>query len=134
MTVSRRSGNPGLADALFSRIVRSRGRCEYPGCTSPGPFDTAHNIPRAASGTRCVEDNAWCLCRTHHHLVDSRWHEKQALTSATIGMVRYAELQALDVGYRDLPTTSAVFWREEVARLKARCIELGLDTRKQIPA
>lgn len=130
MTVSRRKGDCALADVLFSRIVRSRGRCEYPGCTSQGPYDTAHNIPRAASGTRCVEDNAWCLCRTHHRLVDSRWHEKHALTLATIGEARYEELRQLDAGYKNLPTTSAVFWRDEVDRLKARCRELGLSEKR----
>lgn len=134
MTVSRRKGNPGLADALFSRIVRSRGRCEYHGCTSQGPYDTAHNIPRECSGTRCVEDNAWCMCRTHHRLIDKHWHEKRSLTLSTIGEDRYDELRSLADGYKDRSGTSVLFWADEVHRLKARCDELGLDKRRQVPA
>lgn len=130
MSVARRTGDPGNADRLFSLIVRSRGRCEFPGCSSQGPFDTAHNIPRECSGTRCVEDNAWCLCRSHHRLVDKHWHEKRALTLSTIGEARYEELRALSEGYKHLPTTSATFWKDEVARLSARCAELDIDTRR----
>lgn len=130
MSVTRRTGAPGKADYLFSLIVRSRGRCEYPGCTSQGPFDTAHNIPRDCSGTRCVEDNAWSLCRSHHRLVDKHWHEKRALTLSTIGEERFDELVALADGYKHLPLTSKTFWRGEVERLTARCAELDIDTRR----
>jgi hypothetical protein len=130
MSVAKRKGAPGKADTLFSLIVRSRGRCEYPGCKSQGPFDTAHNILRDRSGTRCLEDNAWCMCRTHHRLIDRFWHEKQAVTAATIGLDRYTELLDIAENYRILPITSATFWREEVLRLKARCAELGLSDRR----
>ena len=58
MTVAQRKGDAGKADRLFSRIIRSRGWCQYPGCSSSGPFETAHIIGRGASGVRCEEDNA----------------------------------------------------------------------------
>lgn len=132
VTVSRRKGNPGMADALFSRIVRSRGRCEYPGCTSQGPYDTAHLIGRRYSATRCMEENAVCACRSHHQLIDSWWDEKRRVVVATIGEDRYDQLKRLaEIG---TPSNSTTFWASEVERLKARCDELGLDKRRQVPA
>lgn len=131
MSVAQRKGAAGKADRLFSLIVRSRGRCEYPGCTSQGPYDTAHIIGRGASGTRCIEDNAWCMCRTHHKLVDDWFDEKHAVVLATIGDERYLELRRQAEQYRTLPTTSATFWKAEVERLTARCVELGIDTKRR---
>ena len=127
MTVARRKGNPGKADMLFSRIVRSRGRCEYPGCTSPGPYDTAHLIGRRYSATRCMEDNAVCACRSHHQLIDSWWDEKRKVVHATIGEARYDELKTL--AEQGPPTNSTLFWSGEVDRLLERCAELGVDTK-----
>ena len=130
MTVATRKGDAGLADILFSRIVRSRGFCEYPGCKSQGPYVTAHVIGRGASGVRCVEDNAWCMCATHHALVDN-WHDEKAmLVAQTIGDDRYRELRAIAEGYKRLPVTSKLWWADEVERLKARCRELGLSDRR----
>jgi hypothetical protein len=130
VTVATRKGDAGLADILFSRIVRSRGRCEYPGCDSRGPYDTAHIIGRGYSGTRCVEENAWCLCRTHHVLVDNWWDEKQDLIDRTIGRNVWIDLKGAANAYKTRPVTSAVFWSEELARLKARCRELGLSEKR----
>lgn len=127
MTVSRRKGNPGKADMLFSRIVRSRGRCEYPGCMSQGPYDTAHLIGRRYSATRCQEDNAIAACRTHHQLIDGWWDEKRKVVHATIGEDRYDELKRM--AEQGLQTTSTLFWADEVFRLTARCRELDIDTR-----
>jgi hypothetical protein len=127
MTTARRKGDPGKADMLFSRIVRSRGRCEYPGCASQGPYDTAHLIGRRYSATRCMEDNAVCACRSHHQLIDGWWDEKERVVDATIGQERYAELRA--VAEAGIPLSSALFWAGEVERLTARCRELDIDTR-----
>ncbi len=115
---------------LFSRIIRSRGHCEYLGCKSTGPFVTAHIIGRGASGVRCVEDNAWCLCATHHALVDSWVDEKTMLIAQTIGHDRYRELRAIAEGYKHRPITSSVFWTDEVQRLRLRCRELDLSERR----
>lgn len=130
MTVARAKGDKGRADFLFSRIVRSRGRCQYPGCTSQGPYQAAHIIGRSLSGTRCIEDNAWCLCGTHHHLVDNWFMEKMGMVDATIGRERFGELEAIAREHKFQPTTSVQFWKAERARLEARAAELGIDTRR----
>lgn len=127
MTVARRTGAPGKADRLFSLIVRSRGRCEYP-CDSTGPFDTAHLIRREYSATRCIEDNAACMCRTHHALIDKWPDEKLALVDRLIGPERWAELRAL--AEAGPPPPQRLFWPTEVERLTARCVELDIDTRR----
>ncbi len=132
MSVARRNGAPGKADMLFSRIIRSRGGCEYPGCPSVGPFDTAHIIGRVYSATRCVEDNAWCMCRTHHQLVDQWPDEKLILVARTIGTSRYTELK--ETAQAGPPPPKRLFWPAEVERLTERCRELGIDTRLRIPA
>lgn len=125
MSVSKRTGAPGKADRLFSLIVRSRGRCEYPGCDSAGPYDTAHIIGRGLSATRCIEDNAWCMCRTHHHLVDNWIDEKDAQIERTIGRARYYELKA--IAKAGPPPPQRLFWPSEVERLTQRCRELDID-------
>lgn len=131
MSVARRKGAPGLADILAARIVRSRGVCEYPACNRTDVV-WAHVIRRRYSATRCLEDAAWALCPTHHDLVDNWAHEHSALVAATIGMERYMEL--CHIAHAGVPLSSALFWRSEVERLKARCDELGLDKRRQVPA
>lgn len=132
MSVSQRSGDPGLADALFSRIIRSRGLCQYPGCTSQGPYVTGHLIGRTYRNTRCLEDNAVAICPTHHALIDAWWDEKALVVEATIGQARYDQLKRL--ANQTPTTTSKLFWASEAERLKARCVELGLDVRRKIPA
>lgn len=124
MSVARRTGDPGKADMLFSRLVRSRGACER--CGKQGT-DTAHIVRRRYSATRCVEDNAWCLCRPCHVKVDGWPHEFMWLVERTIGVPRYQELvrQAND----GPALSSRLFWRGEVERLLGRCAEEGIDTR-----
>jgi hypothetical protein len=129
MTVARHKGDKGLCDILAGRIVRSRGVCEHPDCGSTNVV-WAHIIGRGSSGTRCIEDNAWALCPTHHALVDSWWDEKQNLVEATIGIERWVELKRIAGEHKFRPITSAVFWAEEKLRLQARCRELGLSDRR----
>ena len=124
MTVARRKGDAGRADMLFSRLIRSRGACER--CGKPGT-DTAHIVRRRYSATRCIEDNAWCLCRSCHHLTGEWPHEFCWLVERTIGMDRYHELYRL--ANAGLTQSSRLFWRGEVERLIARCQEAGVDTR-----
>ena len=127
MTVARRKGNPGKADLLFSRIVRSRGSCERCGVTPA--TDTAHIIRRSWSATRCVEDNAWALCRSCHHLVDEWQFEWNKLVAVTIGFRRAAELRKRATGgLKALGVSTPNFWKGEVERLTSRCQELGLPT------
>lgn len=126
MTVSRRKGDAGKADELFRRIIHSRGSCER--CGGPAT-DCAHIIGRARSATRCMEDNAWMLCRSCHERVDNYWHDKAEMVERTIGIDRYYEMLRLADEFTSSTTSSKRFWAEEVARLKARCDELGIDTR-----
>lgn len=132
MTVATRKGNAGLADILAGRIVRSRGRCQYPGCERVDVV-WAHIIRRRYSATRCLEDAALALCPTHHDLVDNWPREMMRAVRATIGERRYEELKHIaNAGH---PGSATVFWAEEVERLKARCRELGLsDKRKDVAA
>jgi hypothetical protein len=127
MTVARRKGDPGKADMLFSRIVRSRGTCERCGLQAT---DTAHIVPRRYSATRCIEDNAWALCRSCHAATGENQREFMALVRATIGEERHDELwQEAYAG-----KGGALFWAGEAARMTARAKELGIDTRWKVPA
>jgi hypothetical protein len=113
---------------LFSRIVRSRESCQR--CGAPAT-DCAHIIGRRYSATRCLEDNAWALCRRCHQVTGDQAYEFVKLVQATISEDRYWELSRMaDAG---IPTSSALFWASEVERLEQRCVELGIDTRVRIP-
>ena len=130
MSTARRKGAPGKADLLFSRIVRSRGRCQF--CWDREATDTAHIVKRRYSATRCIEDNAWALCRSCH-IETEQWPVKfLRLVDETIGRDRYDEL--VRIAHAGLQVPSKVFWPAEVERLTARCRELGIDTRLRIPA
>lgn len=121
-------GDRGFCDILFSRIVRSREMCQR--CGAPGT-DTAHIIGRRYSATRCIEDNAWCLCRSCHQTTAEWPIEFVQLMRRTIGDARYFELSS--IASHGLDVSSARFWATEKVRLKARCKALGLDTRRRIP-
>lgn len=127
MTTARRKGDPGKADLLFSRIVRSRGACERCGQQAT---DTAHIVKRRYSATRCDETNAWALCRSCHQLTEQWPLEFLHLVDNTIGRDRYEHLQ--QVARAGLVVSSAVFWSMEVDRLMTRCDELGIDTRRRV--
>jgi hypothetical protein len=125
MTVSRRKGDAGKADLLYSRLVRSRGQCERCG-NDAGPFDTAHIVRRRYSATRCLEDNAWCLCRPCHRTVDEWANELMWQVERTIGVPRYKELCKLAQSGTGM--TSKLFWKQTRNRLEERCKELGIPT------
>lgn len=131
MTVASRKGNAGKADLLAARIVRSRGRCQYPDCNRTDVV-WAHVIRRRYSATRCLEDGAWALCGTHHDLVDNWPDEHAKVVAATIGEERYLELKR--IANEGHPLSATLFWASEVERLEARCRELEIDTRRKIPA
>jgi hypothetical protein len=130
VTVAQRTGDQGLADALAGRIVRHRGRCQYPRCERTDVV-WAHIIRRRYSATRCMEEAAAALCPTHHDLVDSFPDEMLRLIDATIGRERYDELRTIaEAGH---PLSAKLWWASEVSRLKARCVELGLPATKTDP-
>lgn len=129
MTISRAKGDRGRADMLFSRIIRSRELCQR--CGRQGT-DTAHIIGRRYSATRCLENNAWCLCRACHQVTAEFPHEFMWLVERTIGVDRYMFLYKVAQG--GIPGNSKLFWRAEVERLMARCAELGIDHRWKVPS
>jgi len=125
MTYAKK-GPAKRCDVLFSRIVRSRGQCERCGLTDT-PFQCAHIIRRRYAATRCLEDNAWCLCVPCHQLVDGNAGEFTDLVNRTIGRPRFDGLYSTAQG--GPPGSYALFWRGELQRLLARCDELGVDAR-----
>lgn len=64
MPKSNQKAAKNKADALFSLIVRSAGRCEK--CGSTYWLQTAHWLSRRYSNTRTDFDNAFCLCSSCH--------------------------------------------------------------------
>lgn len=128
MTIAKAKGPRGRADLLFSRIVRSRGACAR---CHRSATDTAHIVPRRYSATRCVEDNAWALCRSCHRITGEWAFEFMRLVTQTIGMPRYEELRRQ--AQLGIQVSSKLFWAGEVERLEARCRQLGIDTRARIP-
>lgn len=88
-------------DKYFSRVVRARGHCEYPGCAVTEPLEAAHVIRRRYLGDpdgiplRHNEDNAWALCGQHHREVDLDPVAFAQLVSVTLGEAKYAELLAV---------------------------------------
>lgn len=127
MTVAKAKGDKGMADILFSRIVRSRGRCERCG-RGDGPFETAHIVRRRYSATRCVEDNAWCLCGSCHRATGDDPTLFVELVDRTVGRGRYHDLRLL--ANRGPSSSPLLWWRAERARLVERCRELGLSTKR----
>lgn len=122
MSVSRVKGDRGRCDLLFSRIVRSRGACAR--CGAPGT-DTAHIVGRRYSATRCLESNAWCLCRRCHQTTGQHAGLFMELVDKTIGRESYwwlyEQAQRGIVGQ-----TPLMFWRANLQRLLIRYDELGI--------
>jgi hypothetical protein len=112
---------------LFSRIVRSRASCERCGGQAT---DTAHIIGRRYSATRCLEENAWALCRRCHQITGDQAFEFVRLVRGTVTEDRYWKLH--EMALAGIPTTAKLFWENEVARLEERCRELGIDTRVRV--
>jgi hypothetical protein len=56
-------------DREFSLKIRSRGKCQWPGCNNTAvnsQLQTAHIYSRRYLKLRWDEDNALCLCAKHH--------------------------------------------------------------------
>lgn len=53
-----------MADGLFSKLIRSVGRCEN--CGGVEFLQCAHGFSRRYRATRWDEANAWALCRACH--------------------------------------------------------------------
>jgi len=116
--VKRATGDKGACDRIFSQLVRIRGACQR--CGSPKNLQCAHVISRRYSATRCLPDNAWCLCATCHFHVDQHFEDKWALVVATIGEDKFNELRA--AAYGNLKPWD---WAAERKRLEALREQMG---------
>lgn len=96
-------------------------------------MDTAHIVGRRYSATRCLEDNAWCLCRLCHNITGQHAGLFMELVDRTVGPARYWELYALaQAGI--VGQTSLMFWRANLQRLLIRYDELGIaDAWPRVP-
>lgn len=110
--IKRAKGTKAKCDALFSKIVRSRGYCQR--CGSTEWLQTAHIISRRYAATRCDLRNAWCLCaRCHRRLTD--WpREHSHYITETIGTELYEELR------QKAETVSKVDWEQVYESLKLK--------------
>lgn len=64
------------ADAIFSKLIRSRGECER--CTKTTSLQTSHIITRSNLHLRYNPRNALCLCGGCH-----MWWHKEPLEAIT---------------------------------------------------
>lgn len=113
--VSTPTGAKKKADELFSRIIRSAGKCAECGATDS--LQCCHVLSRRFANTRCEEANAFCLCAGCHHFftdhpVDwGRW----VLTRMTED--EYDRLYALahslvKVNWFDVADRLAIRWKQ----------------------
>jgi hypothetical protein len=84
------------ADRHFSHVVRALGMCQRCGKDFDlADLDCAHIVVRRYARTRCLQDNAWSLCKPCHRAVDDNPVEFVFLLQRTIGVDRFKELHAL---------------------------------------
>ena len=118
MKIKRAKGDKARCDELFSKIIRSPGRCLR--CGSTQYLQCAHIISRRYSATRCDPRNAWCLCATCHHRLTLWPREHSRFITETIGSEVYDDLQ------RKAETVTKMDWSEEKLRLQ-ELLDLTLE-------
>ena len=91
---ARPSTDKNAATRLHSLIVRSVGYCER--CHRvTDTLQCAHIVSRRFSATRCVRNNAWCLCAKCHLALTEDPYAHVAFAHQTIGEEHYGWLRAL---------------------------------------
>lgn len=110
----------GKSDALFSKIIRSRGSCLR--CGSRDYLQCAHVISRRYSNTRCDLRNAWCLCSKCHLRLTNWPVEHTEFIEKTIGLETYAQLRA-----KAMVVDKKVDWAEIYAELRKYESHLTLE-------
>lgn len=113
-------GPRGKATRLHSLLVRTRGRCEN--CGKSSPLDAAHIIPRRYAATRTDEQNAFCLCKGCHLRFTEHAGEWMDFVDRTIGRDEYDRLW---LKARTVTKTNDAFWLAEVARLSSLLADTG---------
>lgn len=84
-------GDKAKATRLHSQVVRARGACER--CGSTKNLQAAHIVSRRFSHTRCLPENAWCLCARCHWALTNDPLAHVEFAYATIGEAKYRELR-----------------------------------------
>jgi hypothetical protein len=105
------------ADALFSLVVRSPGRCVICGTTER--LQCAHGFSRRHRNTRWDERNAWPMCAAHHQFFTHRPLEWDEWMLAQMGADVYWEVRRLAL------STEKVDLSAVLARLIVRQKELA---------
>lgn len=112
MSIARPKGDKGKCDVLFSKIIRSTGRCMR--CGGSDYLQCSHIIGRSYSWTRTFLPNAQPLCAScHRYFTDHPVRFRDWLYS-TIGESGYLALEKQaheGVGKK-------FDWTAELARLK----------------
>lgn len=76
---SKKTSQTGIADTLFSLIIRAPGRCVIDGCGKTTGLQCSHGLPRGYRATRWDERNSFCMCVgchkyfTHHPIEWDNW-------------------------------------------------------------
>lgn len=117
MTQKKRQNLTKQCDALFSKIVRSRGACEA--CGQTWDLQCAHGFSRRYRAVRWNEANAFALCRGCHLKYTVRPLEWEEWMRERIGGNAYDELRhaALYGENPDLKETAAAL-RDRWERLE----------------
>lgn len=110
------------ADALFSLIVRARGKCQWHAIvgTCSGPLQCAHGIGRIYRSVRWDERNAFALCAgahvwTTHHPLEWNQFMHDEMGEAALEALKTKALQPWDGDIQSV-----------LVRLAARAIVLGI--------
>lgn len=85
------------ADALWSQVVRAKGKCEAEGISAQcgGVLQAAHGFPRTYYGTRWTVLNGFCICAGHHRWFTSHPLEWTAFMIERLGELPYEELRRM---------------------------------------
>lgn len=107
-------------DALFSKLIRSRGACELETCGQTFDLQCAHGFSRGYRAVRWDERNAFALCRADHMYFTHRPLEWDDWLVAKWGEGLYVAMRTLAKnGANPVP-------KDELERLKARAEVLGI--------
>lgn len=100
-------------DALFSKIIRARGKCEET-CTGAS-LQCAHIISRSYLATRWDYDNALCLNVKRHMFYTHHPVEWELFLIEKIGQKKLEELRRRALNYRKMSIND---YKELYERLK----------------
>ncbi len=109
MTQKQRQSQTKIADALFSKLVRSVGYCEMAGTFGTeckGVLQCSHIMSRRYQATRFARMNAICACQAHHWRTTNYPLEWEDWCREQLGNAIYDELrrEALAGGRVDYKT------------------------------